>query len=84
MDQLQSLYLSSCRALLVQFGFYMHIQHTLGTTHYIMSRPVVFASSFMLAFSIVIALFKDIPDVKGDRQVMMIETDDVTLCSSVA
>ena len=63
------LLLSLCRALLVQFGFYMHIQHVLGTTHYVMSRPVVFATSFMLLFSVVIALFKDIPDIQGDRQV---------------
>ena len=57
------------RALLVQFGFYMHMQHVMGVRHYIVSRPVVFAMSFMLLFSIVIALFKDIPDIQGDSQV---------------
>ena len=31
-----------------------------------LTRPVVFATGFMLMFSIVIALFKDIPDVSGD------------------
>lgn len=29
--------------------------------------PLLFASAFMSAFSVVIAFFKDIPDVKGDR-----------------
>ena len=32
-----------------------------------MSFPLLFASSFMSIFSIVIAFFKDIPDVKGDK-----------------
>ena len=59
----------SCRAILVQLGFYMHMQHVMRTTHYTVSRPVVFAMSFMLVVAIVIALFKDIPDIKGDSLV---------------
>ena len=58
-----------CRALLVQLGFYMHMQHVIGSMHYVVSLPLVFAMSFMLLFSIVIALFKDIPDIRGDSQV---------------
>ena len=34
-----------------------------------LSRPILFATAFMLLFSVVIALFKDIPDVAGDRKV---------------
>ena len=30
--------------------------------------PLLFASGFMSIFSVVIAFFKDIPDVKGDRR----------------
>jgi homogentisate phytyltransferase/homogentisate geranylgeranyltransferase len=33
------------------------------------TRPIAFATAFMLLFSVVIALFKDIPDVAGDSQV---------------
>lgn len=63
------------RAVLVQLGFYLHMRHTLGALRTAgglagaISRPVAFATAFMLAFSIVIALFKDIPDVAGDSQV---------------
>ncbi|XP_062103703.1 homogentisate phytyltransferase 1, chloroplastic-like [Humulus lupulus] len=31
------------------------------------SRPLIFATAFMSFFSVVIALFKDIPDIDGDR-----------------
>ena len=30
--------------------------------------PLLFASAFMSIFSVVIAFFKDIPDVKGDKR----------------
>ncbi|KAE8056308.1 hypothetical protein FH972_013091 [Carpinus fangiana] len=55
------------RAVVVQLAFFLHIQT------YVLGRPVmitkslVFAATFMCFFSAVIALFKDIPDVDGDR-----------------
>ncbi|KAF8376768.1 hypothetical protein HHK36_031564 [Tetracentron sinense] len=55
------------RAIVVQLAFFVHIQK------YVLGRPVsftrslVFATAFMCFFSTVIALFKDIPDVEGDR-----------------
>ncbi|WVZ79110.1 hypothetical protein U9M48_026728 [Paspalum notatum var. saurae] len=33
----------------------------------IFTRPLIFATGFMTFFSVVIALFKDIPDIEGDR-----------------
>ncbi|KAL6965229.1 hypoxanthine-guanine phosphoribosyltransferase, partial [Sarracenia purpurea var. burkii] len=33
----------------------------------VFSRPVIFATAFMSFFSVVIALFKDIPDIDGDK-----------------
>ncbi|RYR30253.1 hypothetical protein Ahy_B01g055066 isoform E [Arachis hypogaea] len=33
----------------------------------VFSRPLIFATAFMSFFSVVIALFKDIPDIEGDR-----------------
>lgn len=43
----------------------------MGDSEIILTRPLLFTVSFMLFFSIVIALFKDIPDVKGDSQVIL-------------
>lgn len=58
------------RAVLVQLGFYLHMRGALGGAGGLaaITRPVAFATSFMLLFSIVIALFKDIPDVRGDSK----------------
>lgn len=66
----------SVRAVLVQFGFFLHMkfcQHTVITdqtiTHFILGeKSLMFTASFMFVFSIVIALFKDIPDMLGDSQ----------------
>eukprot|EP00877_Chromochloris_zofingiensis_P008438 jgi/Chrzof1/3848/Cz13g11020.t1 len=56
------------RAVVVQLGFFYHMKLALGTAQITLTRPLVFIMGFMLLFSIVIALFKDIPDVKGDEQ----------------
>lgn len=61
----------TCRAVLVQLGFYFHMKQSLGYSRLVLTRPLVFTMCFMLFFSIVIALFKDIPDVRGDRQVSL-------------
>ena len=58
-----------CRAIMVQLGFYFHMQRVLRGSRVMLTWPLVFAMCFMLVFSVVIALFKDIPDVKGDSQV---------------
>jgi homogentisate phytyltransferase/homogentisate geranylgeranyltransferase len=58
-------------AVLVQFGFFFHMREmvrkagmdALETN----TNGLFFATAFMFVFSIVIALFKDIPDVRGDR-----------------
>lgn len=68
------------RAIAVQLGFYWHMRHVMGAPGALTSftweavadslavlpLPVAFTCGFMLLFSIVIALFKDIPDAKGD------------------
>ncbi|PKI31678.1 hypothetical protein CRG98_047932 [Punica granatum] len=43
------------RAVIVQIAFFLHMQ------------VLIFATAFMSFFSVVIALFKDIPDIDGDR-----------------
>uniref|UniRef100_A0A803MPN6 Homogentisate phytyltransferase n=1 Tax=Chenopodium quinoa TaxID=63459 RepID=A0A803MPN6_CHEQI len=55
------------RAIIVQIAFFLHMQtHVFGRPA-IFSRPLIFATAFMSFFSVVIALFKDIPDMEGDR-----------------
>ena len=63
--------LCCARAVMVQLGFYAHMKLAMGAPRAGLapSGPLLFAVAFMLVFSAVIALFKDIPDVKGDRQV---------------
>jgi hypothetical protein len=55
--------------VLVQLGFFFHMQLALGSGTPAVTRPIAFATAFMLLFSVVIALFKDIPDIAGDKQV---------------
>lgn len=63
---------------MVQLGFYFHMQQALGSTRIALTWPLLCAICFMLVFSVVIALFKDIPDVKGDSQVSL-----TLLCVSI-
>ena len=57
----------SVRAVLVQLGFYAHMKTALGLSIFPLGGGILFATGFMLLFSIVIALFKDIPDLDGDQ-----------------
>lgn len=65
---LAALCILAVRAVMVQLGFFLHMQQALGVSGFVFTRPLVFTMVFMLMFSVVIALFKDIPDVKGDTQ----------------
>lgn len=58
------------RAVMVQLGFFFHMKQALGYPA-VITLPLLFAMGFMLFFSIVIALFKDIPDVRGDSRVSL-------------
>ncbi|CAA7408202.1 unnamed protein product [Spirodela intermedia] len=55
------------RAVIVQMCFFLHMQTFVFRRPVILSRPLIFATAFMSFFSVVIALFKDIPDIEGDR-----------------
>ncbi|XP_021276781.1 homogentisate phytyltransferase 1, chloroplastic isoform X2 [Herrania umbratica] len=55
------------RAVIVQLAFYLHIQTHVLSRPAIISKPLIFATAFMSFFSVVIALFKDIPDIEGDK-----------------
>ncbi|KAJ3679227.1 hypothetical protein LUZ60_017238 [Juncus effusus] len=55
------------RAVIVQLAFFLHIQTFVFRRVANFSKPLVFATAFMSFFSVVIALFKDIPDIEGDR-----------------
>ncbi|KAJ6847440.1 putative homogentisate phytyltransferase 1, chloroplastic [Iris pallida] len=55
------------RAVIVQLAFFLHMQTFVFRRPPSFSRPLIFATAFMSFFSVVIALFKDIPDIDGDR-----------------
>ncbi|CAN1167346.1 Homogentisate phytyltransferase 1, chloroplastic [Linum perenne] len=55
------------RAVIVQICFYLHMQMHVFGRGALFSRPLIFATAFMSFFSVVIALFKDIPDMEGDK-----------------
>lgn len=55
------------RALIVQIGFYCHALGS-GFLGIELRRNLIFSIFFMCIYSIVIALFKDIPDIMGDAQ----------------
>ncbi|XP_077238046.1 putative homogentisate phytyltransferase 1, chloroplastic [Tasmannia lanceolata] len=57
----------SVRAVVVQFAFFIHMQKYVLGRPTVFTRSLIFATAFMCFFSVVIALFKDIPDVDGDR-----------------
>ncbi|XP_038698874.1 homogentisate phytyltransferase 1, chloroplastic-like isoform X2 [Tripterygium wilfordii] len=54
------------RAVIVQLAFYLHMQIHVFKRPPLFSRALIFATAFMSFFSVVIALFKDIPDIDGD------------------
>lgn len=55
------------RAVIVQIAFFLHVQIFVYRRPAVFSRPLIFATAFMSFFSVVIALFKDIPDIVGDK-----------------
>ncbi|KAJ1433469.1 UbiA prenyltransferase family [Sesbania bispinosa] len=55
------------RAVIVQLAFFLHMQTFVYKRPAVFSRPLIFATAFMSFFSVVIALFKDIPDIEGDK-----------------
>ncbi|KAK8938691.1 hypothetical protein KSP39_PZI011160 [Platanthera zijinensis] len=55
------------RAVIVQIAFFLHMQIFVLRRPAKFSKPLIFATLFMTFFSVVIALFKDIPDIDGDR-----------------
>nr|XP_043626135.1 homogentisate phytyltransferase 1, chloroplastic-like [Erigeron canadensis] len=62
------LYMINSRALAIPFGYYVHIQNAIirgGVI--ILSRRHLFSMAMLIVFSVVLILFKDIPDIKGDE-----------------
>eukprot|EP00803_Ostreobium_quekettii_P000640 evm.model.scf_83.4 EVM.evm.TU.scf_83.4 scf_83:128935-133570(-) len=57
------------RAVMVQFGFYLHVRHSMGLMGLALSGHLLSTVFLMMFFAAVIAFFKDIPDVRGDRKV---------------
>ncbi|CAN8068506.1 unnamed protein product [Agarophyton chilense] len=58
---LASILILTVRGILVNLGFYLH-----SSTGSVLPSTIVFASAFFTFFGIVIALLKDVPDIRGD------------------
>ncbi|MFQ3613956.1 MAG: homogentisate phytyltransferase [Cyanobacteriota bacterium] len=55
------------RGVIVNLGLYSHFQQLLQAKVEL-SAPIVLLTGFMSIFGLVIALYKDIPDMEGDRK----------------
>ncbi|XP_044472162.1 homogentisate geranylgeranyltransferase, chloroplastic-like [Mangifera indica] len=55
------------RALVIQLAFFVHTQKYVLRRPVVITKSLLFATVFMCFFSTGIALFKDIPDIDGDR-----------------
>ncbi|MGB3534368.1 MAG: homogentisate phytyltransferase [Microcoleaceae cyanobacterium] len=57
------------RGVIVNLGIFLHFQQTFSTVTSPLITPSVWALTlFVLGFTFAIAIFKDIPDIDGDRQ----------------
>lgn len=59
------------RSMLVQIGFHNHLRAVLGRwtlTPWEDNQKLLFSVVFFLAMGVVIALFKDVPDIRGDKK----------------
>jgi homogentisate phytyltransferase/homogentisate geranylgeranyltransferase len=68
-----SLCIFTVRGVVVNLGLFLHVQTTLQTitgqpTSRAIPPAVWLLTAFILAFTFAIAIFKDIPDLEGDRQ----------------
>lgn len=54
--------------LVYQLLFYIHIQKYVLARPVIITKPLVFATTFISVFSFANGLLKDVPDVDGDRE----------------
>jgi len=70
---LASICILSVRGLLVNLGFYLHLKTSLlqacakSLTGPLLSPLSLYAASFFVIYGILIALMKDIPDIRGDK-----------------
>jgi homogentisate phytyltransferase / homogentisate geranylgeranyltransferase len=62
--------ISIVRAVVVNVGVYLHFAASLGGRGEVsaLPAPIIALTVFVLPFSLAIAVLKDVPDVKGDRQ----------------
>ncbi|KAL6336961.1 hypothetical protein AAG906_036275 [Vitis piasezkii] len=61
------LIIATVRGFLLNFGVYYATRAALGLP-FMWSAPVVFITTFVTLFALVIAITKDLPDVEGDRK----------------
>lgn len=66
---LAALCIFSVRGVVVNLGLFLHFNEKMQHSNLIFITPEVWALTlFVLVFTFAIAIFKDIPDIEGDRQ----------------
>lgn len=63
-----SLCIFTVRGVVVNLGLFFHFSDRLLTTHSLPTAPVWALTLFIVVFTFAIAIFKDIPDMEGDKQ----------------
>ncbi|KAI3524156.1 hypothetical protein L1887_02808 [Cichorium endivia] len=61
------LYMINSRALAIPCGYYVHVQNAIKGGVVVLSRRHLFSIGMLFVFSVVLILFKDIPDIEGDE-----------------
>ncbi|GJX10967.1 UbiA prenyltransferase family protein [Tanacetum coccineum] len=64
---LAAMCLWSVQGAIVPILFHLHAQTLIKGRTLLLSKHVIFVSGFMSIYAVVIALFKDVPDVEGDK-----------------
>ncbi len=64
---LASLCIFTVRGVVVNLGLFFHFTQKL-TDHFLVNIPIYVLTLFILIFTIAIAIFKDVPDMEGDKQ----------------
>lgn len=57
----------SCQGFITPILYHLHVQTSIAGRTPSLSKHVIFVSGIISIYAIVIALFKDIPDVEGDK-----------------
>ena len=65
---LAALCIFTVRGIIVNLGLFLHFIERSGRSEIFLTPAVLLLTAFILIFTVAIAIFKDIPDLEGDKQ----------------